>query len=137
MSPEKTRQLLLMMLENEAFSVYISIIPSPTVVIHKQGDPCQRCFLSQVTQSPHGPRAHLDKTNQTWQFCDSIIFFDPFSLAIWLVAVLSIPKGGSILLGASYDGYRLLQRSSAKTEESPADIIQAAIDAQKRKDILT
>jgi len=80
-------------------------------------------------------RCQIMDHEPAWQLCDAVLFYEPLSSCIWLVPVSILPPSGSIVLGRSYDQYRLFATMSAVEEKcSINDVLQAAIEEQKRRD---
>lgn len=112
MRPENLKSLFLLLLEQNDYSIYTSLLPGDsTVILHKQGFQPLKCFPFLASLTTRGPRAVLDKNNTAWQMCDMVLFFEALSRSIWLVPVLTIPDGCSIILGPSYDEYRLVVKT--------------------------
>lgn len=126
MSPDRIHNLLLFLL-SEGFDIYISVTPSPVLVLKRKDIPTQTCYPCSAFICQSGPRGSLKTMNSLlWQTCDSVLFYCQDTEEHWLVPISSIPSGGIVTLTKMYDMYRLTGRPS----ESPIDLDSVLKTAQ-------
>lgn len=122
MTPDKQKELLLLLLER-GYEVFIPICPSPLFVIRRYGQPPAVCLPVSAYSSPTGPRCSVKPDFSAFSF-DYLLVFLHETCELWLVPFLTIPPGGNLTLGASYNLYRLPlhEEGQVSTEELEKDL---------------